>query len=166
MKYLTFIFLFYFFTACEQTTSIEELEDIFAIYLLKDSTVTASNAIEQSIEKLELSKEHLISGEDIKSYKWDDHSFELKYQAWADYEKFKLTKGSTSGVPFVVIAEKERIYVGTFWWAYSSSLPPECAIIDAAGPLPHKINLVRGAVDKRSDPRIYNSLKMLNVLSE
>jgi hypothetical protein len=166
MKNTLFVFLLFLFPACDQSTSVETHEDIFSIYLLKDSTITASNALSQSIENLVLSDKYLISGEDIKSYKWRDHSFELTDPAKTEYEHFKILKGKTSGVPFVVRANKKRIYVGTFWWAYSSSMPPKCAIIDATGPLPYKIDLVNGAIDKRNDPRIYNALKMLNVLIE
>ncbi len=166
MKNILFIFLLCLIPACDQSTSVETPEDVFSIYLLKDSTITASNALSQSIENLVLSEKYLILGEDIKLYKWKDHSFELKDPAKTEYEHFKISKGSTSGVPFVVRANKERIYVGTFWWAYSSSMPPKCAIIDATGPLPYKIDLVNGAIDKRNDPRIYNALKMLNVLIE
>ncbi len=75
-----------------------------------------------------------------------------------------LSHGKTSGVPFVVTVGNARIYLGTFWWAYSSSMPPACAVIEAIAPLPYKIQLANGAIDKRSDLRIYYSLKRSGVL--
>ena len=166
LKNILFIFLLFLIPACDQSTSVETPGDIFAIYLLRDSTITPSDALSESIEDLELSEKYLLSGEDFKSYKWSDHSFELTDVAKTKFEQLILLKGKTWGVPFIVTAKKERIYVGAFWWSYSSSMPPKCAIIFVIVPLPYKISLVDGAIDKRNDPRIYNALKMLNVLIE
>ena len=71
-----------------------------------------------------------------------------------------------SGVPFVVTVGKERIYVGTFWWSYSSMRPLNCAFIEVLGPIPYKIELGIDAVDKRNDPRIINSLRKAGILVE
>ncbi|MFZ1291373.1 MAG: hypothetical protein WAR79_14855 [Melioribacteraceae bacterium] len=166
MKNLLFIPFLLLFLKCEQSTSIETSENIFAIYLLKDSTLTARDALSVSIENLILSEKHFISGKDIKSYMWKEHSFYLTEEAEENFENFRRYKGSTRGIPFVILAFNERIYTGTFWWAYSSSMPPKCAVIETISPLPHKINITNGAEDKRSDSRIRNSLKMLNILSE
>ena len=166
MKYFTFIILLYLLTACEQSTSIETSEDIFAIYLLKDSTITAKKAFSYSVDSLTLTPSSFLTVNGFKSYAWNSHSFELKGTAWSKFESFLLSKRCTSGVPFVVTVGNNRIYLGTFWWGFSSNLPPACAVINASGPLPHKIYLAGDAVDKRSDSRIYYSLKKSGILVE
>ena len=124
----------------------------------------ASNAFTISLEDLDLSNEVFITAEDLEFYEWATHSFELKEPKRSEFENFILQKGSTRGVPFVVTVGKSRIYFGTFWWNYSSSMPPKCAVIYLIGPLPHRISLVEGAQDKRNDERILNSLKLSGVL--
>jgi len=155
-----------FLVACSQSTSNESSDGLFAIYLLQDSTLTAQNTFSQPIKNLKLNSLAFLTANDLKSYKWDLHSFELKDQMRDKYEQFKLTQGSTNGVPFVVTVGNERIYYGTFWWGYSSSMPPACAVINATSQLPHRIQLATGATDKRSDLRIFYSLRQSGVLDE
>jgi len=164
MKKIFCVFLSYFLLTCGQPTSNGTSEGIFAIYLLEDSTLSASDVYSLSIESLILSEKAFFSANELISYSWPSHSFELNDQKRAEYENFALNSGSTSGIPFIVTVGEERIYFGTFWWAYSSSLPPACAVIDAIGPLPYRIQLVTGAIDERNDLRIYNSLKSSGVL--
>jgi hypothetical protein len=66
--------------------------------------------------------------------------------------------------------DKERIYVGTFWWGYSSSMPwcPFMELTYPKGVLSRSIqlpNLHEGG-DPRSDMRIYWALKNAGVLTE
>jgi hypothetical protein len=70
-----------------------------------------------------------------------------------------------TGIPFVVIVGNERIYFGTFWSSYSSIVLPQCAFIDVSFNT-CRIQLAKGAIDKRSDTRIYKSLKQSGVLIE
>jgi hypothetical protein len=164
MKKIFALFLTYFLLACGQSTSNETSGDNFAIYLLGDSTLTAADAFAQPIENLMLAESEFISVHDLKSYNWTSHSFELNDQKRTEFENFILNSGSTSGIPFIVTVGEERIYFGTFWWHYSSAMPPSCALIYAGGPLPYEIKLANDAIDKRSDMRIFNSLKTAGVL--
>jgi hypothetical protein len=150
--------------SCSHSTSVTD--GTFAIYLLQDSTVTARDAFSQPIESLTLTPSPFLSIYDLKSYFWSTHALELKDQPRAMFEQFQLSHGSTRGVPFVVTVGPTRIYLGTFWWAYSSSMPPACAVIEVIAPLPYRIQLANGAADKRGDWRIYVSLKASGVLVE
>jgi hypothetical protein len=167
MKYMILISTSLLLLACNQSTSNDEApEGAFAIYLLQDSTITAGGAFSQPIESLALAASAFLTVNDLKSYVWSTHAFELTEETRITYEQFLLLHGRTSGVPFVVTVGNDRIYLGTFWWAHSSSMPPACAVIEAIAPLPYRIQLANGAIDKRSDSRIYDSLKTSGVLVE
>jgi hypothetical protein len=167
MKNLFFVSISLFLFSCDQSTSDDKsTTGMFALYLLQDSTITAQSAFSQPIDSLALAGSTFISVNELKSYIWASHSFELKDQERTEYENFRLSHGKTSGVPFVVTVGNDRIYLGTFWWAYSSSMPPACAVIAVNDPLPYRIQLANGAIDKRSDSRIYYSLKHSGVLVE
>ncbi len=166
MKKIIIFCLPFILLSCKQSTSNEAFDGSFAIYLLQDSTITAMNAFSQPLENLTLATSAFLTVNGLKSYIWASHSFELTDQMRTIYEQYLLSHGNTSGVPFVVTIGSDRIYLGTFWWSYSSSMPPACAVIEAIAPLPYKIQLANGAIDKRSDSRIYYSLKISGVLVE
>jgi hypothetical protein len=167
MKSLFFVSISLFLFSCNHSTSDDKLSaGSFAIYILQDSTITAGEAFSIPLDSLQLSSSALIAMNDLKSYVWSTHAFELTDQARPIFDNYLLSHGTTRGVPFVVTVANDRIYLGTFWWAYSSSMPPACAVFDAIGPLPYKIKLANGAIDKRSDSRIYNSLKKSGILVE
>jgi hypothetical protein len=164
MRAITVLVASLFLAAC--LLPDETADRDFAVYLLMDSTTTASEAYSETIESLVLANSPFVTVHDLDSYVWSTHAFALRENARNTFETFRLTRWITSGVPFVVAVGQERIYVGTFWWALSSSMPPPCAVIDATGPLPHRIELANGASDKRGDSRIYVSLKTAGVLRE
>ncbi len=153
--------------SCTHSTSNDQAsQETFGIYLLKDSTITAGGAFLQPIDSLTLTTSAFLSLNDLTSYVWSTHAFELTDESRTTYERFLISHRRTSGVPFVVTVGNDRIYVGTFWWAYSSSMPPACAVIEAVAPLPYRIRLADGAIDRRNDSRIYSSLKSSGVLVE
>lgn len=167
MKSLFIVSISLFLFSCNHSTSDDKSAGgIFAIYLLQDSTITAGDAFSQSINSLKLSTSAFLTINDLKSYTQSTHAFELTDQAQTMFDHFQFAHGKTSGVPFVVTVGNDRIYLGTFWWIYSSSMPPPCAVIEVIGPPPYRIQLANGAIDKRSDSRIYNSLKKSCVLIE
>ena len=167
MKTLLFVSISLILISCNHSTSDDKLaKGTFAIYLLQDPTITAGDAFSQPIESLKLSTSSFLTVNDLKLYVWSTHAFELTEQTKTMFDKFKLTQGKTTGVPFIVTVGNDRIYLGTFWWAYSSSTPPACAVIDVDLLLPYRIQLANGAVDKRSDSRIYYSLTISGVLVE
>ena len=167
MKYIVVISCSVLLLACPFPTSDQEFpEGAFAIYLLRDSTITANDAFSQPIGSLALADTALLNIHDLNSYVWSTHAFTLVQNARARYEQFLLAHGTTRGVPFVVTVGNDRVYLGTFWWAYSSSMPPACAVIEAIAPLPYRIQLANGAIDKRGDSRVYLSLKLSGVLLE
>jgi len=163
MRTLITICLLFLLIGCGEPTAGETPAGEFALYLLENSTLTAAAAFSQPIDSLRLAVEPLFTANEMKYYIWASHSFQLTDSVQVDYEQFLASSGSTSGVPFVVTVDKDPIYMGTFWWSYSSSMPPRCAVIWAIGS-PGQIRLERDAVDRRSDPRIHDALKAAGVL--
>lgn len=167
MKEFIIILIPLLLCSCRHSTSDDgSTTGIFAIYLLRDSTISAGDAFARAIDSLELAPTAFLTANDLRSYTWATHAFEMTDQAQARFEQYLQSHGTTWGLPFVTTVGTEKIYLGTFWWAYSSSMPPACAVIEALSPLPYTIRLTNGAVDKRNDQRIYASLKRSGVLIE
>ena len=70
-----------------------------------------------TIAQLTLSERPAISETDIISYVWTNHAMKVTPEAWG-----RVPQPGTRGVPFVVVADGERIYMGAFWTTLSSSL--------------------------------------------
>ncbi len=138
----------------------------FAIYTLQDGTIDPRSVLSYPKEALQLNTAPFLRASDLKWYSWSTHAFELKPEVNARWEEFRRTGGSPAGVPFVVTVGRERIYVGTFWWGYSSQMPPQCAVIQVLGPAPMRILLSNGAADYRGDERIRAALTASGVLVE
>jgi hypothetical protein len=139
---------------CKQSTSNETIEGKFAIYTLKDSSLTAYDAMKVSIENLILSDSPFVTTNDLTHYYWKTHTLEFTSEMESKFDHFRKSDGSTQGVPFVVTIANEKIYFGTFWWPYSSAVPPACALIEVTTQGPYEILLMNDATDKRNDLRI------------
>ena len=166
MKKLIIFCLPFLLLSCKQFAPIQTEEDTFAIYTLKDTTLYTRLALQKPIDSLVLADTPFLTASELKSYTWSTHTFELTPEMNSKWGQLQKLRGKSGGVPFIVTVGKEKIYIGTFWWRYSSLMPSGCAIIHVISPYPYKIDLSKGAADKRSDPRIYNSLKEAGVLLE
>lgn len=154
------------FSACSDLTSPGAARG-FAIYMLQDTTLSASMVWDKPLESLVLAPKPFLTEEDITSYIWSTHEFTVTAPVDSQLAALKWAHGHTGGIPFVVVAGGERIYIGAFWYAYSS-LMPQVPYIDVLL-FPHRIwNTPNPAVnvDKRSDGRIYRVLKTAGVLTE
>jgi hypothetical protein len=148
---------------------VEQSRD-WAIYRLADPTVTSDKIQNEPLTRLTLAAVPFISEGDIRVYHWKTHTVECTESTVSLLDSFALHGGSTRGVPFMVTVDKERIYVGTFWWGYSSSMPwcPYMELTYPKGVISRSIqlpNLYEGG-DPRSDMRIYWALKNAGVLTE
>lgn len=101
----------------------------FAIYLVKDAN--ASEALKKNINKLALEDDPVITDENISNYIWKEHKLILiKDEKLHSIIKEKIgMKVPTSGKPFVVVCNGERIYTGLFWTLLSSLSAPKCPVI-------------------------------------
>ena len=145
----------------------------FAIFLLADDEITALDASNVSLDSLILERDPLFVTDDIIQYNWSEHSLVIKTDAVHRVQCIADSHGTVFGFPFVVVVEPERIYLGAFWWAYSSVAPffPHIELLFSLGidesPLTLKINpsWAESNVDPRGDMRIYLALKKAGVLN-
>jgi hypothetical protein len=151
---------------CDSGAGSSELAE-FAIYLLKDSKLTAAQVWSQPLESVVLADSPFLSTGDLASYNWQTHEFSVSATVDSQLATFRRTLGPTGGIPFVVVVGTERIYLGAFWYGYSSMIC-QVPFIDAIGN-PHRINKCQSVLisqDSRIDPRIYRSLKAAGILIE
>jgi len=139
----------------------------FAIYPLQDAKLTASQVWNQSLDSLILADIPFLTLEDLRSYRWQTHEFTVTAAVDSQLAILRRTLGPVGGIPFIVTVEKERIYLGAFWYPHSSQIP-QVPYIDVVSD-PHCIRRSEGLqsqIDPRNDPRIYRALKNAGVLIE
>jgi hypothetical protein len=147
----------------EPSTSIPK----FAFYKLVDSTITATKAWTYSVDSVNLSPSPFLTENDLTAYNWSTHAFTARPYIDTMFSHLRWLGGKSSGVPFVVVANGSRIYIGAFWWPYSSSIPMG-AYIDTYLPSPYTIKRWNSASlpDLRGDDRIHSALKSAGILIE
>jgi len=144
-----------------------KLTNGFAIYKLADTTIQASSVWGASLDSLELNSKPFLTQTDLEAYFWSTHMFVANARVDSEFSHMKYLPGKSAGVPFVVVVDQSRIYLGAFWWNYSSSMPQGSFIVVGA-PSPYVIMHRYGAPvpDKRNDPRIYDALRVGGILHE
>jgi len=136
----------------------------FEIYLLKDALLTTTQAMKVPLDRLELVSKPFLSARDIKLYHWSTHEFDLHKRGDSVFQKMSVESYKSAGVPFVVVVGKQRIYLGAFWWPFSSSIPPVTYItMSTPHPFLSPCPICRRP-DLRSDQRIHDSLYQAGVL--
>ncbi|MFA5779474.1 MAG: hypothetical protein WC947_05020 [Elusimicrobiota bacterium] len=172
-KLLIFVLIFLSTFGCKAEVQ-KELKHSFGIYLIKEGKFTEVGkdpyylkSIKVDLHKAELLKKPIISDKDIVEYDWENHTLTVNAEAVA-----RIPQPSSFGIPFVVVADGNRCYVGGFWTMVSSvgCLHPIIEVNDAkdgtfrirAG-YPRDVNLLKEN-DPRFDERIKKSLKGLGKL--
>jgi hypothetical protein len=154
--------------ACkDNATNTNQQANGFAIYKLADSTIRTSQIVNTSLDSIVLSSMPFLTSKDLKSYHWSTHTFFTNSYIDSEFSKMKYWGGQSSGLPFVVVVNQTRIYLGTFWWPYSSSMPQVPYIwTDILSPYQINRDNIATEPDKRNDPRIYEALLSAGVLRE
>lgn len=129
-------------------------------YTLK--TDTSVNPYIQTISDPVVSDIPLVANEDIRSYSSVHHRFQLSRDIRARLESFGPDKG------FVVMADGQPVYYGSFHPAYMSSIRIGIATIDATKVIDNQLSIdfflpdnapAIAALDKRNDPRLLRALR-------
>lgn len=158
------------FSSCQDLGEGVQGNGEWAIYRLADPSVTSDQIRNEPLSNLILASAPVISVRDVRLYHWKIHSFECTAGADSLIDSLARHGGSTRGVPFVVTVDKEPIYVGSFWWGYSSMMPwcPYMEITFPMGSVSRGIQLppLYQGDDPRSDRRVYWALKNAGVLTE
>jgi hypothetical protein len=154
------------FSSCTNPSSSEPDDDRFAIYLLADEKLSTLAVQDLLLSTLVLQINPLIAYKDIIKYDPTDCKYYLEKPFNQYFASDSLTLfSSIFGKPFVVIANGERIFLGSFH-ATESSLFPRTPIISAFGmnnsEMTIKISYYHkseDSVDKRNDKRIIEALR-------
>ena len=174
MKIVHIIFMLLFFLSlysCSENNITEStLEEGVNFYLLKDSSITASQIINSNIDNLKLAERPFLTYKDLGYYNWVEHSFVINSNKAKTIQNICENNTTVFGIPFVVTVDQERIYLGAFWFLFSSvapAFPYIYALIDMEK-TPHILIINKSwdsaKPDLRNDPRIYNTLKKYGLL--
>lgn len=92
----------------------------FALYLLQDQALTTRDVENKRVElsELKLAVKPLLTMRDVDYYDWNSHRLGLKPKVAS-----RIPKPGVWGVPFVLVVEGKRIYMGSFYSLISSWLP-------------------------------------------
>lgn len=154
------------FSSCINPTSSGTEDHRFAIYLLADEKQSTLAVQDRLVSSLVLKKTPLISDSDIVKYDLTDCKYYLEKPFSQYFPSDSLTIFSgIFGKPFVIIAQGERIFLGSFHAIESSWLPktPIISLFDLNNSeMSIKISYNHrsaGSVDPRNDLRIIEALR-------
>jgi hypothetical protein len=148
-----------------------EAQTKFGIFLMMNQNLDARSSM-VDIAHVQLAPSPVISAADVISYDFSNHSMKLRPDALA-----RIPSVPVQGLPFVVVANGQRIYLGTFFTEISSmsseiptiavnkqivakDQPKDVLVIDRGYPTD---SFGKGP-DPRGDPRIKSALAALNKL--
>lgn len=141
-------------------------------YLLKDSTITANEVFNVGLNDLILAEKPFLNYKDLHYYTWSEHTFEINSNKANEIQIICERYISVRGIPFVVMVDDERIYLGAFWASYSS-LAPTFPYMEATTFLFQTPNILEikkswesDSLDLRNDDRIFNTLRKYGLLSK
>ena len=171
INFIAIILLSVFIYSCSENNVTENtLQEGINFYLLKDSNITANQISTQNINDLKIADKPFLTYKDLLYYKWEEHSFGIDSNKAKVIQNICENNPTVFGIPFIITVDQERIYLGAFWFLYSS-LAPTFPYIDALFNLeqtPQILTIKKSwdstKPDLRSDNRIYNALTKYNLL--
>jgi len=108
----------------------------FAIYFLKDTTLTIKDILSTNLEDLVLADKPWLSQDDIDFYDWSSHCIYLKKDKsyfFPDFDKFdyeSLTNMSWIDKPLIIVANNKKCYASYFLGVFSNDMWPYPDIFD------------------------------------
>lgn len=121
MKPHTLLFIIIFFTGCSDDNPIippEKNKNTFAIYFLKDTTLTIKDIVNTKLVNLVLADKPWLTHQDIDFYDWSSHCIYLKKDKShffpGYYEGYYQLPRSWTDRPWIVVANKKPCYQGYF----------------------------------------------------
>ena len=164
-KRMIFVITSVLLIQCSDSTSSNNRENDFGIYLLKDTLLTTSDVRSKNLKLLEIQSEPIINLQDIISYDWSLHKLNLQSEAFQRFKNLDTKGISTYGLPFIILVQGESIYLGNIYPCYSSLFHGDLPSINVAPFTEMRINRALDEFDdKRVDQRIYIILQSNNKL--
>jgi hypothetical protein len=138
----------------------------FELRLLSDPTITAEAALKMPLGTLALAANAAVDVMSLAYYEQSTHSAD--WDVWSSTESFLsiLPPVGVFGLPFVVVADGQRIYLGAYTTLVSSVMIDAPTIaIESMTKEGFRIEPPPNAPDPRSDPRILQVLSNLQKLA-
>lgn len=134
-----------------------------AFYLLADPSIRADTALGMPLAGLTLAPEPLVYLYDIAFYERSTHTVRWDNYANSTALKNRVGMPGTRGIPFVVVADGQRVYLGAFYSLISSqSFPGPIVVVESLLPDGFLIEPSyppgNPGQDPRADPRILKVL--------
>jgi hypothetical protein len=142
--------------------------EVFGIHKLDDPTISADQAARMPLDSLVLDPEPLVDLGTLAYYEAGTHT--LFFGGWrtANYVRNQLPEVGVYGLPFVVVAHGEKIYLGAFYTLLSSvGFEHPVIIMDFPDNANDRLVIERnyaaepppGTPDPRSDSRLLDLLR-------
>ncbi len=164
-------------SGCQSSTAGTETPtgadgEAFALYLVADEDMSGTDLNDYDIDALPLAREPLITTDDIISYNWEEHYFNVTQEAYANVITILSLGMPMDGVPFVIVSEGERIYAGSFWTLLSSLSFDGVVILQPMDPTNAPLFIMLGypgtefftGEDPRNNPQLKQALQDAGVL--
>jgi hypothetical protein len=168
IRFLFVLLITILFYSCSELTNPSNDEKTFGIYLLKDTLLITSEAKKLPVESLQLQEVPIININDIIDYNWEEQVISLTSEAFERFKGVEKKIKSVFGLPFIVVAKQQIIYLGNIYPMYSSYVHEDLPSIDVAPFIEMKISKapLQSIEDKRKDERIYLVLAEHNKLKK
>ncbi len=165
-KFLFVLLIPLLFCSCSDSTSPNDDEKVFGFYLLKDTSLITSDAKKLSIESLQLQEKPIIKINDIVEYNWAEQVITLTSEAFDKFKGVENKIKSTHGLPFIVVANQQKIYLGNIYPLYSSYIHEDLPYVKVSPFFEMRVLRapLQSVEDKRKDERIYSVLNEYNKL--
>lgn len=166
--FLLVLLIILFCFSCGDEISQSGNNASYGLYLLKDTLLITSEAKKIALANLELQDAPIIKLDDVIEYKWDEQLISITNDASARFKGVEKKIKSIYGLPFVVVAGQQKIYLGNIYPMYSSYMHEDLPSINVAPFLEMRILRapMQSIQDKRMDERIYNVLAANNKLKK
>ena len=112
-----FIFLSAFYFHCSDNPLSKNGASSFEIYFLEDNDIKVDEVIDKKLSQLELESTPWLANKDIEFYDFSSHCIYLKKDRshfFENIDKIVLFSSDMHDKPFVVVANKNRCYLGSF----------------------------------------------------
>ena len=173
--FVALILILFTLSACQSPTDDDQVTregEPFAIYLVADEQITGPALKNYDLDQLPLAEMPIIAAQDIISYDWEQHGFNLEEEAYLRLIAIFMAGLPSSGVPFVVTSYQQPIYAGAFWTPFSSLSFDGVVIMQPLDPAAQTLYFNLGypreenftGEDPRSDPRIQQALEEAGIL--
>ena len=167
IQHLLLLFIIALFFSCSDSTSPNNDENVFGIYLLKDTLLITSDAKIIPLDILQVQDSPIININDIEEYEWTEQVITLTPEAFIKFGGVQQGKiKSTLGLPFIVMVDGEKIYLGNIYPMQSSYIHTDLPFISVSPFTEMRIARApdNNIEDKRINEIIYSVLKRNNKL--